>query len=297
MRRVLPILLCLLALLSLSACGQKAPAETAAAEEITESAAVADASQMVEPEEVVEAGMTPVYGESLVDGDWPVEVKSSSSMFRIESAVLHVRSGEMTADMTMGGKGYLFVYPGTAPEAAAAEESACIPFTEDENGAHIFTIPVEALDAPVPCAAFSKNKELWYERSLLFRVDSLPAEAFTEGFFVTAESLGLADGNYTAAVTLSGGSGRASVESPARLTVKDGLCTAEIVFSSKNYDYVRLDDTVYLPVNTEGNSAFQIPVACCDRPMAIVADTVAMSEPHEIAYTLLFDASSLEAKS
>ena len=82
-----------------------------------------------------------------------------------------------------------------------------------------------------------------------------------------------------------------------RLTVKDGLCTAEIVFSSKNYDYVRIDDVVYLPVNTEGNSAFEIPVAFFNRPMAIVADTVAMSEPHEIAYTLLFDASSLEAAS
>ena len=307
MRRVLSILLCLLALLSLTACGQKAPAptsapaETAAPHEITESAApsnaVADASQMVSVEEVVEEGMTPVYGDSLVDGDWPVEVKSSSSMFRIESAVLHVRNGEMTADMTMGGKGYLYVYPGTALEAAAAAESSRIPFVEDENGAHHFTIPVEALDAPVPCAAFSKNKELWYERSLLFRVDSLPAEAFTEGFFVTAESLGLADGAYSAAVTLAGGSGRASVESPARLTVKDSFCMAEIVFSSKNYDYVRLDDEVYLPVNTEGNSTFEIPVAFFDRPMPIVADTVAMSEPHEIAYTLLFDASSLEALS
>ena len=298
MRRCLAILLCLLALLSLAACGQTAPAPTAAPES-TESAApspaVADASQMTTVEEVVEEGMTPVYPESLAEGDWPVAVKSSSSMFRIESAVLHVRGGAMTATLTMSGTSYLYVYPGAALEADAAAEDARIPFVEDEEGRHCFTIPVAALDAAVPCAAFSKNKELWYERSLLFRADSLPTEAFREGFFVTPESLGLADGEYSAAVTLAGGSGRAYVESPARLTVQDGVCTARVVFSSKNYDYVRIGDMVFLPVNNEGNAAFALPVACFDRPMPIVADTVAMSEPHEIAYTLRFDASSLEA--
>ena len=97
-------------------------------------------------------------------------------------------------------------------------------------------------------------------------------------------------------MTLTGGSGRASVGSPARLTVKDGFCTAEIVFSSGNYDYVRIDDAVYLPVNAEGNSTFVLPVTHFDRPMPIVADTVAMSEPHEIAYTLLFDSATLEVQ-
>ena len=304
MRRGLSLPLCLLLVLSLAACAQTAPAQTpvpaetaAPAETLAPrpSPAVADASQTVAAEEVVEADMTPVYAESLTDGDWPVEVKSSSSMFRIESAVLHVGNAAMTATMTMSGKGYLYVYPGTALEAATGEQSAYIPFAENAEGAHTFTIPVSALDAPVPCAAFSKNKELWYDRTLLFRVDSLPMEAFREGFFTTTKSLGLADGAYTAAVTLAGGSGKASVESPAGLTVKGGVCTARIVFSSKNYDYVRIGDAVFLPVNTEGNSAFDLPVAFFDRPMPIVADTVAMSEPHEIAYTLLFDSATLEA--
>ena len=38
----------------------------------------------------------------------------------------------------------------------------------------------------------------------------------------------LEDGTYTAEVTLEGGSGRASIESPATLTVKDGKVTASI---------------------------------------------------------------------
>lgn len=255
---------------------------------------VADASQMTAVEDVTEAGMVPISAESLQFGDYPVEVESSSSMFRIEQAVLHVLDGRMVADLTMGGKGYLYVYPGTAEEAAAAEESSLIPFREDAEGKHCFTIPVEALDAPLPCAAFSKNKELWYERTLLFRADSLPTEAFAEGFFTTAGTLGLEDGDYEVPVTLSGGSGRASVGSPAVLTVKDGACEALITWGSKNYDYMKVGGEKFLPVNDEGNSQFRIPVAYFDRPITVIADTVAMSEPHEITYRLSFDSAGLE---
>ena len=44
----------------------------------------------------------------------------------------------------------------------------------------------------------------------------------------------------------------------------------------------------YLPTNTEGNSTFEIPVAALGTPLAVTADTVAMSKPHEIEYTLTF---------
>ena len=254
---------------------------------------VADASQMTTVEEVVEPGMTPVYASELVEGEYPVAFKCSSSMFRIESALLKVADGKMEVTLTMGSKTFLHVYPGSAEEAASKD--AWIEPVEDENGAMTFTIPVEALDAAVPCAAYSKNKELWYDRSLLFRADSLPLSAFRDGFFTTAESLKLEDGRYTVAVTLSGGSGRARVQSPAALYVEDGVCTALIAWSSKNYDYMKVEGEKVLPVPNEDNSAFRIPVLYFDRPMPVIADTVAMSEPHEISYTLLFDSSSLEA--
>lgn len=278
-------LLCLIALLNFSHSA------------FADSPAVADASQMAAAEEVVEPGMRPVYAEDLVDGAYAIAFKCSSSMFRIDSALLRVHGGQMEAVLTMGSKSFLYVWPGSAEEAAAAAESDRIAPVEAEDGRQSYTIPVEALDAPIPCAAYSKNKELWYDRTLLFRADSLPMEAFREGFFTTAGSLGLKDGNYTAAVTLAGGSGRAKVDSPAALTVEDGLCTARIVWGSKNYDYMKVGETQYFPVNTEGNAAFEIPVLWFDRPMPVIADTVAMSEPHEIAYTLLFDAKSLEAVS
>ena len=79
-------------------------------------------------------------------------------------------------------------------------------------------------------------------------------------------------------------------DSPAALTVADGKMTATIVWSSPNYDYMIVDGEKYLPTNTEGNSTFEIPVSALGTPLSVVADTVAMSTPHEIEYTLTFSA-------
>lgn len=254
---------------------------------------VADASQMAPVEDVVEDGMVPISGDCLQDGVYTVTVDSSSSMFKITQCELTVENGQMNAVMHMGGTGYLRVFLGSAEQAAAADEDACIAFEEQADGTHTFTIPVEALDMGIACAAYSKNKELWYDRTLVFRADSLPRDAFASDVFVTAESLGLADGNYTVEVRLEGGSGKASVESPAKLRVEDGAAYATIVWSSSNYDYMRLDDEKYLPLNTEGNSVFEVPVIAFDSKVTYFADTTAMSTPHEIEYTLYFDAATI----
>lgn len=101
------------------------------------------------------------------------------------------------------------------------------------------------------------------------------------------------DGEYTIEVTLTGGSGRASVVSPAELTVENGQPYALIEWNSSNYDYMKVEGETYLPVNEEGNSAFEIPVTVFDEPMTVIGDTTAMSVPHEIEYTLVFDSSTI----
>ena len=98
------------------------------------------------------------------------------------------------------------------------------------------------------------------------------------------------DGTYQMEVELLGGSGRASVASPAKVEIKDGKAVATLEWSSPNYDYMVVDGEKYLPVNTEGNSVFQIPVEAFDQDIVVIADTVAMSTPHEIEYTLNFHA-------
>ena len=98
------------------------------------------------------------------------------------------------------------------------------------------------------------------------------------------------DGTYQMEVELLGGSGRASVTSPAEVEIKDGKAVATLEWSSPNYDYMVVNGEKYLPVNTEGNSVFRIPVEAFDRDITVIADTVAMSTPHEIEYTLNFHA-------
>lgn len=104
----------------------------------------------------------------------------------------------------------------------------------------------------------------------------------------------LADGDYQIEVTLSGGSGKATVESPAKLMVQGGAMTAVIVWSSPNYDQMIVDGEQYLPVPRAGNSTFQIPVSALDVDLPIQAETTAMSEPHMIDYTLHFDSSTIQ---
>lgn len=104
----------------------------------------------------------------------------------------------------------------------------------------------------------------------------------------SAESDGTASDitEYLAEVTLEGGSGRASVTSPTAITFEDGGAVATIEWSSPHYDYMIVDGERYLPVNTEGNSVFRIPVLAFDEPFEVIADTTAMSQPHEITYQL-----------
>ena len=105
----------------------------------------------------------------------------------------------------------------------------------------------------------------------------------------------LADGTYTVAAALTGGTGKARIASPLRLTVKDGQITATLVWSSANYDYMRVDGVRYDALIEDGHSVFTVPVASLEEPLPVVADTVAMSTPHEIEYTITFDPATLAA--
>ena len=272
-------------------------AESTAESAVPKADQVASAGEMTTVEEVVEEGMTPVYPSELKDGTYEVEMKSSSSMFKVDRCELKVENGTMQAVLYMTSQSYLYLYAGTAQEAAAADEADYIPREDAGDGMGSFTLPVEALDTGVSCAAFSKKKEKWYDRTLLFRADSLPQEAFLEARGTSASDLLLDDGEYTVDVTLSGGSGRASVESPAKLTVSGGAFTVEITWSSPNYDYMLVDGVQYDPVNTEGNSVFELPLTTFDTPVAVQADTTAMSQPYLIDYTLTFDSSSITSAS
>ncbi len=136
----------------------------------------ASSSEMSTAKDVQKYGMTPISGDYIKDGTWEIDVTSSSSFFRIHSCELIAEEGEMTARLTMETSSYSLLYMGNAEEAAGAAASDYIAYEEIDDW-YIFTVPVEGLNTAIDCAAFSKRKEKWYDRRILFDASSLTEEA------------------------------------------------------------------------------------------------------------------------
>lgn len=297
------------------------PVISSAVEVKTTGGAVASSSDMAS-EEDVGSSMTPVSADQVAEGSYDITVDSSSSMFKIVACKLNVKDGKMTADMTLSGKGYEKLYMGTAEKAAKADDSDCIGYTVGDDGKYTYTVPVEALDKKIDCAAFSHRKQKWYPRTLVFKASSLPDGTVETGTSGEADktsdssssskkyiaekdasksqikygSTKLADGNYTIEVDMTGGSGKASIKSPAKMKISNGFATATIEWSSSHYDYMVVNNIKYEPVSDTGNSVFEIPITKFDGGMEVIADTTAMSEPHEITYTLNFKTDTASRK-
>ena len=272
---------------SLAGCGSSASsvassASSEAVSSVAESAVSGAASESAAASSV----------RTLEDGTYTAEFDTDSSMFHVNEAsdgkgTLTVEDGQMTLHISLQSKKIVNLYVGMAADAPDHEADWLQPTTDtvtysDGTSEEVygFDVPVEALDTDFQLAILG-TKGKWYDHTVSVRnVEAQAAEAVETP----------ADGSYTCEVTLEGGSGRATVDSPAALTVADGKMTATIVWSSPNYDYMIVDGEKYLPTNTEGNSTFEIPVSALGTPLSVVADTVAMSTPHEIEYTLTFSA-------
>ena len=270
-----------LALSLLAGCGASSTASSAASSAASSEAASSVASSAAET-------------AALPDGVYTAEFDTDSSMFHANEAcdgkgTLTVENGQMTFHVSLASTHIVNLYLGKASDAADHEADWLQPTTDtvtysDGTSEEVygFDIPVSAVDADFDLAILG-TKGKWYDHVVSVR-----------NAVQQAGTAAPADGTYTCDVTLEGGSGRATVESPAALTVADGKMTATIVWSSPNYDYMIVDGEKYLPTNTDGNSTFEIPVAALDTALDVTADTVAMSTPHEIEYTLTFDSASLK---
>lgn len=280
-----------LAALLLAGCGA-AESAVPASESASKAASTVETAPAAESE-----SETPAAEAALPDGVYTADFNTDSSMFHANEScdgkgTLTVADGQMTMHVSLQSKKIVNLYLGMAADAADHEADWLQPTTDtvtysDGTSEEVygFDIPVAAVDTDFQLAILG-TKGTWYDHT----VSVANAEPADE---TAAETP--ADGSYTCAVTLEGGSGRATVESPAALTVADGAMTATIVWSSPNYDYMLIDGEKYLPINTEGNSTFEIPVAALDTALAVTADTVAMSTPHEIDYTLTFASATLAA--
>ena len=269
--------------LSIVCAGVLAAALTActAAPAASQSAAASSASS-------VQAQSAP----ALADGVYQASFSTDSSMFHANEAcdgkgVLTVQNGQMSIYVTLAGKGIVNLFPGTAEDAQKPGAEWLQPTLETvhysdgtTDEANAFLIPVPYLDEEFDVALVGK-KGTWYDH----KVSVSDPQPLADD---TAESEVPADGSYTVEAMLQGGSGKASVQSPARLTVENGAMTATVIWSSKNYDLMIVDGQEYTPTYENELSCFTIPVSALGTPLPVQAETTAMSQPHMIDYTLTF---------
>lgn len=225
----------------------------------------------------------------LADGIYTAEFTTDSSMFRVNETcegkgTLTVENGEMTIHITLGSKKILNLYPGLAEDASEEGAELLLPIEDTVTYSDGMTEEVYGFDVPVPLLesefdlALIGTKGKWYDHKVSVS-NPVPLEN---------DEVSLEDGTYSMGITFAGGSGKAEILSPVSVTVAGGKAMATVQWNSPNYDYMIVNGEKYLPVNTEGDSIFEIPVLIFDEPMDIIGDTVAMSKPHEIEYTLTF---------
>ena len=221
----------------------------------------------------------------LPDGVYTVDFDTDSGMFRANEAcngkgILTVENGVQTLHVSLQSKKILNLFPGTAAEAQEPGAVWLEPTVDTVTYSDGLSEEVYGFDVPVASVgeefdlALIGTKGVWYDHKVSV-LNPIPQA-----------------GSFLCAVELIGGSGRASVSSPAILVSDGETLTATIQWSSPNYTYMMVDDVQYDPIQEEGNSTFQIPVTL-DRDIPVSACTVAMSAPHLVEYTLRFDSTTL----
>lgn len=203
-----------------------------------------------------------VSASDVEDGSYPVEVQVVSGTQKIEKASLTAEGGKLTLHLTMRGTG--------------DKKDVILAALDQDFKTDGMTLRV--LSNSLPKGSLKSTASRAY--------DALKFEKLT-----------LPDGTWNVNVKMTGGSGRAKIASPCRVTVEDGRATARIEWSSNHYDYMIVGGLKYLPENgstdsSSGHSIFEIPVPAFNKAMTVIGDTTAMSRPYEIEYKLTFDSDS-----
>ena len=255
------------------------------------------------------------------DGYYQVTTECDALMFRIIDAKLKVVNGKMTAELTLSGTGYDYLYAGTK-EQAAKDKANWAPFTKNAEGKYVYTVPVSALDEPLNFASHSIKNDEWYDRVVTFLSTGLkkigdvdptdptdpttptdptdptnptdpttptsPSEPDTNGSTSAVNSsTTLKDGEYKPdGFTFSGGTGKTKIVCD-KVVVKGGKSFAVIHFESTTgtpsaYKYVKASGNVYYPT---ADGKFTIPVTL-NANNRILGMTTKMSAAHEIEYTI-----------
>lgn len=280
MKKTINLLSALLATLLLAGCGAKAAAIA------TSDATVTFAETTTETTETAVQETEPAESARVLpDGEYTVDFDTDSGMFRANEAcngkgILTVENGVQTLHVSLQSKKIVNLFPGTAEQAQEPGAVWLEPTVDTVTYSDGLSEEVFGFDIPVPSLgeefdlALIGTKGVWYDHKVSV-LNPIPQA-----------------GSFLCAVELTGGSGRASVSSPAVLDSDGETLMATIQWSSPNYTYMIVDDVQYDPIQEDGNSTFRIPVVL-DRDIPVSACTEAMSTPHLVEYTLHFDSVTL----
>lgn len=115
------------------------------------------------------------------DGVYTTTAETGTTMFRVVEIILTVKNGKMSAEITLSGTGYDYLYMGTAAEAAGNEnqwigfkdkEKSYIEDGEEKTG-RSYIIPISTLDTPLAMASHSVKRDKWYDRSITVSSNNL----------------------------------------------------------------------------------------------------------------------------
>ena len=199
----------------------------------------------------------------LDNGTYVVTFLSDHSMFHVNDAnndkgILTVKDGEMTVHVSLQSKKIVKLFYGNKEDAQKEGADLIEPSVDLIDYGDGYTSEVYGFDVPVPY--------------------------LDEPFEVSI--LGTHDNWYTHNVTVSDPVLGDDIHQGTELDLENGEATLTLIWSSANYDYMIVDGAELKPVNEEGNSTFEVPVKVLNEPFKVIADTTAMSQPHEIEYEL-----------
>ena len=287
MKKTIKLVSGLLAVLLLAGCGaaDETVSTTAATESAVETTTETTQAPTETSEPTVQETEPAVSPRVLPDGVYIVDFDTDSGMFRANEACngkgkLTVENGVQILHVSLQSKKIVNLFPGTAAEAQEPGAVWLEPTMDTVTYSDGLSEEVFGFDIPVASVgeefdlALIGTKGVWYDHKVSV-LNPIPQA-----------------GSYLCAVELTGGSGRASVSSPAVLVSDGDTLMATIQWSSPHYTYMIVDDVQYDPIQEEGNSTFRIPVTL-DRDIPVSACTVAMSTPHLVEYTLRFDSTTL----
>ena len=225
--------------------------------------------------------------EKIEDGYYQVTTSCDAAMFKIIDAKLKVVNGKMTAELTLSGTGYDYLYAGTGAQAENDKDNWA-PFTENADGKYVYTVPVSALDEALNFASHSKKNDKWYDRVVTF----LSASLKKIGDIDSGEKI--EDGYYQ--VTTSCDAAMFKIID-AKLKVVNGKMTAELTLSGTGYDYLYAgtgaqaendkDNWAPFTENADGKYVYTVPVSELDKEITISSHSKKNDEWYDRVVTFL----------